>query len=93
MRSEATSVKEYLDGLPEDRRKAMVRVRSVIRKKLPRGFKEVMNWGMVTYEVPLKTYADTYNGKPLMSAAADPDFVPAKTARSTDPVALSSGTG
>jgi hypothetical protein len=28
-----------------------------------------MNWGMITYQVPLETYADTYNRKPLMYAA------------------------
>ncbi len=28
-----------------------------------------MNWGMISYEIPLKTYPDTYNGKPLMYAA------------------------
>ena len=28
-----------------------------------------MTWGMPTYEVPLATYPDTYNGKPLMYAA------------------------
>ena len=28
-----------------------------------------MNWGMITYQVPLKTYSDTYNKKPLMYAA------------------------
>ncbi len=28
-----------------------------------------MNWGMITYEVPLATCPDTYNGKPLMYAA------------------------
>lgn len=28
-----------------------------------------MNWGMITYQVPLKTYPNTYNGKPLMYAA------------------------
>ena len=69
MQSEATTVKEYLDGLPDDRRKAIARVRSVIRKNLPRGYREVMNWGMITYEVPLKTCPDTYNGQPLMYAA------------------------
>jgi hypothetical protein len=24
-----------------------------------------MDWGVVTYQVPLKAYPDTYNGKPL----------------------------
>ncbi len=28
-----------------------------------------MNWGMITYQVPLKTYPDTYNSQPLMYAA------------------------
>ncbi len=28
-----------------------------------------MNWGMITYQVPLETYPDTYNGKPLMYTA------------------------
>ena len=27
-----------------------------------------MNWGMITYQVPLFTYPDTYNGEPLMYA-------------------------
>jgi len=28
-----------------------------------------MNWGMITYQVPLSVYPDTYNKKPLMYAA------------------------
>ena len=28
-----------------------------------------MNWGMITYQVPLFVYSDTYNRKPLMYAA------------------------
>ena len=69
MRSEATTVKEYLGALPADRRKALAAVRRVIRASLPKGYEEVMNWGMITYQVPLKTYPDTYNGQPLMYAA------------------------
>ena len=69
MHSDATTVKEYLDSLPEDRRTALTKVRTVIRKNLPKGVVERMNWGMITYEVPLSTYPDTYNGQPLMYAA------------------------
>ena len=69
MRSKATTVREYLDGLPEDRRKVLSKVRSAIRKNLPKGFEEVMNWGMICYQVPLKTFPDTYNKQPLMYAA------------------------
>ncbi len=40
-----------------------------ILANLPAGYEESMTWGMPTYEVPLATYPDTYNGKPLMYAA------------------------
>lgn len=69
MRSEAQTVDEYLAGLPDDRRIAMETVRDTILANLPAGFEEVMNWGMITYQVPIETFPDTYNGKPLMYAA------------------------
>jgi hypothetical protein len=69
MHSDATTVKEYLDSLPQDRRTALAKVRAVIRRNLPMGVVERMNWGMISYEVPLSTYPDTYNGQPLMFAA------------------------
>ncbi|HPM77657.1 MAG TPA: DUF1801 domain-containing protein [bacterium] len=69
MRSEATTVEEYLAELPADRREDLSQVREVILRHLPKGYDEVMRWGMITYEVPLKTYPDTYNKQPLMYAA------------------------
>lgn len=69
MRSEAKTVEEYILELPEDRQIAIQAVRKVILANLPQGYEEVMNWGMITYQVPLKTYPDTYNNKPLMYAA------------------------
>ena len=69
MRSAARTVREYLARLPADRRKAITAVRKVIRENLPDGYEEAMNWGMITYQVPLGTYPDTYNGQPLMYAA------------------------
>jgi hypothetical protein len=44
-------------------------VREVILDSLPNGYEEVMNWGMITYQVPLSIYPDTYNKQPLMYAA------------------------
>ena len=69
MRSDAVTVEEYLEGLPEDRREAISAVRSVILDRLPEGYAEEMRWGMICYEVPLAIQPDTYNGKPLMYAA------------------------
>jgi uncharacterized protein YdhG (YjbR/CyaY superfamily) len=69
MRSDASTVEEYLAKLPGDRREAIETVRQVILENLPAGYEEAMNWGMITYQVPLETYPDTYNKKPLMYAA------------------------
>jgi hypothetical protein len=67
--SDAATVQEYLAGLPDDRRAALDAVREVILANLPAGVEETINWGMISYEVPLSTYSNTYNGQPLMFAA------------------------
>lgn len=67
--SKAATVTEYLQALPDDRRKEITKVRSVIRKHLPKGYEETMTYGLITYQVPLRTYPDTYNGQPLCYAA------------------------
>ena len=69
MRSDATTVEEYLTELPDDRRVAIETVRDVIIENLPVGYVEEMNWGMISYSVPLERYPDTYNGQPLLYAA------------------------
>ena len=69
MKSTAKTVDEYLAELPQERRTAIETVRNVILDNLPAGYEEAMNWGMITYQVPLSVYADTYNGQPLMYAA------------------------
>jgi hypothetical protein len=69
MQSEAKTVNEYLDSLPEDRKLQILKVRDVVLKNLPEGIEENMNWGMISYEVPLSVCPDTYNGQPLMFAA------------------------
>ncbi len=69
MQSDATSVEQYLAELPDDRRSAIETVRDEILRRLPDGYVETMNWGMISYEIPLADYPNTYNGKPLMYAA------------------------
>ncbi len=69
MRSTAKTVDDYLAELPGDRLDALTQLRETILENLPPGYEEAMNWGMITYQVPLETYPDTYNGEPLMYAA------------------------
>jgi len=68
-KSKATSVAAYLKELPAERRRDIAKVRAVIKKNLPAGFQETMNWGMISYEIPLSTYSSTYNKQPLAYAA------------------------
>lgn len=69
MQSDAKSVEEYLRELSPDREAALSTTRDVIKRHLPPGYEEAMNWGMISYQVPLADYPDTYNGQPLMYAA------------------------
>ena len=69
MRSDAATVEEYLDSLPDDRAEALSKVRATILDNLPEGYEETMGWGMIAYVVPTERYPDTYNGQPLMYAA------------------------
>jgi hypothetical protein len=64
MQSKATTVDAYLAELPEDRQKAIAKLRSVIKKNLPKGFKEAMGYGMMGWCVPHSIYPDGYHCNP-----------------------------
>ena len=67
--SKETTPAAYLASLPVERRKVLAAVRAVVKKHLPKGYEETMNWGMLAYEIPLSRYPDTYNKQPLMYLA------------------------
>ena len=67
-RSAATTPDEYIESLSEDRRAAVSEVRDVVRKSLPAGYEEGMQYGMIGWYVPLERFPDTYNGQPLALA-------------------------
>ena len=69
MQSDATTVEEYLAGLPEDRRRIVTEVRDLVRSALPEGFVEQMDYGMIAWVVPFDVVPETYNGHPLTYAA------------------------
>lgn len=69
MKSDASTVAEYLAELPDDRRAAISEVRAAIRKALPKGYEETMQYGMISYVVPWKWLPKTYNGQPLALAS------------------------
>jgi uncharacterized protein YdhG (YjbR/CyaY superfamily) len=60
MQSKAKTPSEYIKSLPAERRQAISKVRRVIKKHLPKGYVETMQYGMLAYVVPLKIYPDGY---------------------------------
>lgn len=66
--SKATTVEEFLAGLPADRRAAIAAVRKVINDNLPPGYEEGILYGMLSWYVPFSRLAETYNGQPLCLA-------------------------
>ena len=60
---------EYIASLPDERRAFVAGLRDVILRNLDDGFEETIEFGMLAYCVPLETFPDTYNGRPLMYAA------------------------
>ena len=64
MQSKAQTVKAYLDELPPDRRAAISAIRAAIRKDLPKGYAEGMQYGMIGYYVPHSVYPPGYHCDP-----------------------------
>lgn len=64
MQSEAKTVDQYFDELPEDRKEVMHRLRKLIKENLPDGFEEAMGYGMPGYVVPFSRYPQGYRCDP-----------------------------
>lgn len=64
MISKAQTVKQYLAGLPSERRKSLEAVRAVILKNLDDGYEEGMQHGMISYFVPHRVYPAGYHCDP-----------------------------
>ncbi|MGI8600401.1 MAG: DUF1801 domain-containing protein [Chitinophagaceae bacterium] len=64
MTSEATTPDEYIQELPAERKEVISQLRKIILKNLPKGFQEVMQYGMLSYVVPHQKYPDGYHCNP-----------------------------
>ena len=80
MKSSATTVQEYYDALPEDRKGPMLALRKTIGKNIPKGFAETLDYGMPGWSVPHKLYPDGYHCDPkirlpFLSLASQKNFI------------------
>jgi hypothetical protein len=60
----ASTIDEYLAGLPEDRRAVLSSLRNTILANLPEGYEERMQYGMIGYVVPHSLYPKGYHCDP-----------------------------
>lgn len=65
MNKDAATVDDYMEGLPPERRAMVQTLRSAVKSRLPSGFEETMQYGMISYIVPSERYPETYNKQPL----------------------------
>ena len=64
MQSKASTPQEYINSLPEERKKPVSELRKQLMKHLPKGFKEVMSYGMIGYVVPRDLFPEGYHCDP-----------------------------
>jgi hypothetical protein len=64
MTSTAATVDEYIEQLPADRKDAIKKLRETVLKNIPKGFEEVMAYGMPGYVVPHFIYPAGYHCNP-----------------------------
>ena len=65
----AKTVKDFLDALPADRKKAITELRKTINRHIPKGFKESIAYNSIVWSVPHSSYPAGYHcdpEKPLM---------------------------
>jgi len=49
----ALTVKQWLASVPAERKDAINAVRDAVNERLPRGYEETVDWGMLAWVVPL----------------------------------------
>lgn len=64
MQSDAKTVEEYIDALPEDRKEVIIKLRKILQDNLPKGYEERMSYGMPGFVVPFSTYPEGYHADP-----------------------------
>ncbi len=80
MKSDAKTIEEYIEQLPEERQEPIRKLHEIILENLSSGFSEEISYGMIGYVVPHSVYpagyhCDTSRPLPFMSIASQKNFV------------------
>ncbi|ABZ95508.1 Conserved hypothetical protein [Leptospira biflexa serovar Patoc strain 'Patoc 1 (Ames)'] len=63
----ANTIETYIQSLPDDRRESFSKLRTIVKKNLPKGFEETFQYNMIGYVVPKKTYPAGYHVTPELA--------------------------
>jgi len=74
------SAEDYISKLPDERKESFRKLLEIVNDNLPKGFEQNMQYGMVTWCVPLETYPDGYHCAknaplPFLSIASQKNFI------------------
>ena len=80
MKYDVSTVAEYLEAIPEERKPWFLKLREVIRENLPAGFEERLQYNMPGYVVPHSLYPAGYHCNPedplpFISIASQKNFI------------------
>jgi len=64
-----TTVGAYLASHTPEKRAVIEEARAFVRRCIPKGYAEFMNWGVINWGIPLDEFSNTYNGQPLCYVA------------------------
>lgn len=80
MKYESTTIEEYLNQVPEDRKDAIKMILDLMEKNLPEGFEAQINYSMPGYVVPHSLFPAGYHCDPkqplpFISIASQKNFI------------------
>jgi hypothetical protein len=61
----SAGVAAYLASLAPEKRAVIEEARALVHKHIPEGYAEFMNWGVISWGIPLEEFSGTHNGQPL----------------------------
>lgn len=61
-----TTIQEYIDAVADDRKQIVTDIYKTIKKNLPKGFTDCINYGMIGFVVPHSIYKDGYHCDPKL---------------------------
>jgi uncharacterized protein YdhG (YjbR/CyaY superfamily) len=80
MKIKANNIKEYLQNIPEERKKVFDKLMKTVRENIPKGFSEELSYGIPAWVVPHSLYPKGYHCSPelplpFVSIASQKNFI------------------